>query len=85
MCIYVHVYVASHARTALVTFTHSYALRYEVIRIASYVRMFCNIYSLILNIIFFSVGQPSNFNNYHARLDLHLDTVQRMANSISLQ
>ena len=49
MCIYVctyirYTYVASHKFTALVTFTYSYALRYEVIHITSYVRMFCNIY-----------------------------------------
>ena len=56
-------YVASLARKALVTFMYSSTLQYEVIRITSYVRMFCNIYSLIPNIIFFSVGQPSNFNN----------------------
>ena len=84
---YVHIlYVASHAHTALVTFTYSYALQYEVIRITSYMHMFCNIYSLISNIIFFSVVSlvistidPLNL------IDLHLDTVRRMADSVSLQ
>ena len=33
-------------------------------------RMFCNIYSLIPNIIFFSVGQPDPLD----LIDLHLDT-----------
>ena len=76
-------YVASHECTALVTFTYSYALQYEVIHITSYVRMFCNIYSLIPNIIFFSVGQPTI--DPLDLIDLHLDTMRRMADSVSLQ